>query len=136
MVRGGWLLLACAWFAVPQAGAVMGADDRVLAAEAARVAVVEKAAPTVVAIFSPNGQGGGSGVLISRDGYALSNYHVTSACGDSMKCGLNNGELYDAVIVGIDPTGDVALLKLFGREDFRSRRWPTATKSAPATGST
>ena len=26
--------------------------------------------------------------------------------------------LYDAVIVGIDPTGDVALIKLFGRDDF------------------
>lgn len=110
---GVWL-----WLAVLCATETRGADERVLAAEAARVAVVEKAAPTVVAIFSPNGQGGGSGVLISRDGYALSNYHVTSACGDHMQCGLNNGELYDAVIVGIDPTGDVALLKLFGREDF------------------
>jgi serine protease Do len=110
---GVWL-----WLAVLCVTETRGADERVLSAEAARVAVVEKAAPTVVAIFSPNGQGGGSGVLISRDGYALSNYHVTSACGDHMQCGLNNGELYDAVIVGIDPTGDVALLKLFGRDDF------------------
>jgi hypothetical protein len=35
-----------------------------------------------------------------------------------MKCGLNDGVLYDAVIVGIDPTGDVALIKLLGRDDF------------------
>jgi S1-C subfamily serine protease len=35
-----------------------------------------------------------------------------------MKCGLNDGNLYDAVIVGIDPTGDVALIKLLGRDDF------------------
>jgi serine protease Do len=71
-----------------------------------------------VAIFGNGGQGGGSGVVISADGYALSNFHVTSGSGNFMKCGLNDGVLYDAVIVGIDPTGDVALIKLLGRDDF------------------
>ena len=94
------------------------AEPDVLKAQQARVEVVQKAAPTVVAIFSPDGNGGGSGVLISADGYALSNFHVTSATGEFMKCGLNDGKLYDAVIVGIDPTGDVAVIKLLGRDDF------------------
>lgn len=92
--------------------------DLVLKAEAARTAVVDKVEPTVVAIFAAGGQGGGSGVLISADGYALSNYHVTRPCGVGMKCGLADGKLYDAVIVGVDMTGDVALIKLLGREDF------------------
>jgi len=35
-----------------------------------------------------------------------------------MKCGMPDGKLYDAVIVGVDPTGDVALIKLLGRDDF------------------
>ena len=35
-----------------------------------------------------------------------------------MKCGMADGKLYDAVIVGLDPTGDVALIKLLGRDDF------------------
>ena len=35
-----------------------------------------------------------------------------------MKCGMADGKLYDAVVVGLDPTGDVALIKLFGRDDF------------------
>jgi len=39
-----------------------------------------------------------------------------------MKCSMPDGVLYDGVIVGIDPTGDVALVKLLGRDDF-----PTAT---------
>ena len=43
-------------------------DKRVVDAEAARVAVVNKVKPAVVAIFSAGGQGGGSGVLISNDG--------------------------------------------------------------------
>ena len=97
---------------------LLAAEAEVLQAQANRIEVVKRAAPTVVAIFSADGNGGGSGVLISPDGYALSNFHVTSACGDFMKCGLNDGVLYDAVIVGIDPTGDVALIKLLGRNDF------------------
>ena len=51
-------------------------DKLVLEAEQKRVAVVEKVKPSVVAIFAPGGQGGGSGVLISKDGYALTNFHV------------------------------------------------------------
>lgn len=90
----------------------------VLQAEQDRAALVEKVAPTVVCIFGRDGGGGGSGVLISPDGFALTNFHVTSGAGDFMKCGLADGRLYDAVIVGIDPTGDVALIKLLGRDDF------------------
>lgn len=90
----------------------------VLKAEAERVAVVEQASRSAVAIFARGGQGGGSGVVISPDGYAVSNFHVTHEAGSSMKCGMADGRLYDAVIVGIDPTGDVALIKLLGRDDF------------------
>ena len=62
----------------------------------------------MLAIFSPGGQGGGSGVVISPDGYALTNFHVARPCGTFMKCGMADGKLYDAVIVGLDPVGDVA----------------------------
>ena len=98
--------------------AAWAVDSAVLEAEEQRVEVVEKVAPTVVAIFGPGGGGGGSGVLITKDGYALTNFHVTQGAGDYMQCGLNDGKLYDAVIVGIDPTGDVAMIKLLGRDDF------------------
>ena len=93
-------------------------DPEVLKAESERIAVMHKAREAALAIFSPGGQGGGSGVVISPDGYALSNFHVTKSCGDAMKCGMAHGGLYDAVIVGIDPVGDLALIKLFGRDDF------------------
>lgn len=93
-------------------------DPAVLAAQQKRIEVVEKAAPSVCAIFPPGGGGGGSGVIITPDGYALTNFHVTRGAGTFMKCGLNDGVLYDAVIVGIDPTGDVAMIKLLGRDDF------------------
>ena len=35
-----------------------------------------------------------------------------------MRCGLSDGQIYDAVIVGIDPVGDLAMIKLLGRDDF------------------
>jgi serine protease Do len=90
----------------------------VLQAEAERIAVMEKAKSAVLAIFAAGGQGGGSGVVISADGFALSNFHVTRPCGSAMKCGMADGRVYDAVIVGLDPTGDIALVKVLGRDDF------------------
>jgi len=108
----GWLVVSVLTISAA------GADPAVIEAEAARAAMIERVAPSVVAIFASSGDGGGSGVLISPDGYAVSNFHVTNGSGNFMKCGLNDGRLYDAVIVGIDPTGDVALIKLLGREDF------------------
>jgi S1-C subfamily serine protease len=89
----------------------------VLAAEAERVATIERIARPTIAIFDRKSQGGGSGVIISPDGYALTNYHVTAPCGPAMKCGLADGRFVDAVLVGLDPGGDVALIKLVGGED-------------------
>lgn len=92
-------------------------SDAVLQAEQERIEAIARASAAAVAVFGPAGGGGGSGVVISRDGFALTNYHVSKPSGDWMKCSMNNGELYDAVIVGIDPTGDVALIKLLPPED-------------------
>ena len=95
-------------------------DPQVLKMEAERIAAIEKVRPAVVAVFSPGGSGGGSGVLIDEDGYALTNFHVTSAAGGpSMKCGLPDGVLYDAVLVGLDKVGDVALIKLLPKKAGR-----------------
>jgi S1-C subfamily serine protease len=83
--------------------------------------MVEQAMRTTVAIFpaNPDDQaGGGSGVVISPEGYALTNFHVVQPCGPAMKCGMADGQLYDAVVVGLDPVGDLALIKLLNRNDF------------------
>ena len=93
-------------------------DQAVLRAEAQRIATIEKAKPAVLSIFERLGRGGGSGVVISPDGYALTNFHVVQPCGIAMKCGMADGRVYDAVLVGLDPTGDVAMIKLLGRDDF------------------
>ena len=107
-------LLSCAGQAAAAADDVPAAVHE---AQQQRIATIEKAAQAAVAIFAGEA-GGGSGVLISPDGYALTNFHVVQPAGVSMKCGLADGRLYDAVLVGLDPTGDVALVKLVGRDDF------------------
>ena len=93
-------------------------DPDVLAAESARVETIARISRPTIAIFDPNGQGGGSGVIISPDGYALTNFHVAGSTGAAMKCGLSDGRFVDAVLVGLDPGGDVALIKLIGKTDF------------------
>jgi serine protease Do len=93
-------------------------DPAVLRAQAERVAAIAEASRATVAVLDATGAGGGSGVLISADGFALTNFHVVAEGGPAFKCGLNDGKLYDAVVVGIDPVGDVALIQLLGRNDF------------------
>ena len=111
----GWL---GTWPELVGSAPALEVDPAVLQAQDARIAVIAQAKRSVLAIFSASGQGGGSGVVITPDGYALSNFHVVRPCGNAMKCGMADGKVYDAVVVGLDPTGDVALLKLFGRDDF------------------
>lgn len=120
MTRTLQATLSLALFAA--ASAALAVDSAVLDAQAERIAVIERAKTSVVAIFASQGDGGGSGVIISADGYALTNFHVARPCGKAMKCGLPDGRIYDAVIVGIDPVGDLALIKLLGRDDFPSAR--------------
>lgn len=112
----GLALAAVLLLAAPAARATV-VDPGVLAAEAARVETIERAAAAAVAIFAGDASGG-SGVLVSSDGYALTNFHVVQPAGMAMRCGLPDGRLSDAVLVGLDPTGDVALVKLLGRDDF------------------
>jgi serine protease Do len=110
--------------------AVLGtAADPVKDTELDRVKLVQKVRPAVVSVFmkefqsDPRGRiaGGGSGVIIDPDGYCLTNYHVVAGEGmtgvtPTFACGLPNGQMYDAVTVGCDRTGDVALMKLFPKK--------------------
>jgi S1-C subfamily serine protease len=93
-------------------------SEAVLEYERQRIEAIAKASQPTISVFSPGGAGGGSGVIVTTDGYALTNFHVAKPSGNFMKCSLPDGNLYDAVIVGHDPTGDVSLIKLFGRDDF------------------
>jgi S1-C subfamily serine protease len=104
--------------ALSSAAVAADVPEPVLAAQEQRIAAIAKATRSAVAVFANNGNGGGSGVVITPDGYALTNFHVVQPAGSYMKCSMADGNLYEAIIVGIDPVGDVALIKLLGRDDF------------------
>ena len=108
------MIVHCNW--LPDVQADVPAP--VLQAEAERAAAIALAVQPSISIYGLQGKDGGSGVIVSNDGYALSNFHVTKPVGEHLHCGLPDGRLYDAVIVGLDPTGDVALIKLLGRDNF------------------
>jgi S1-C subfamily serine protease len=102
-------------------------DDRSSAAEAraerdaraldayssAVVAVVERAAPSVVSVEVRGGRTGGtgSGVLITPDGYAVTNHHVIAA-GTDVRVHLPDGRVIAATVVGGDAATDIALLRV------------------------
>ncbi|MFR9650690.1 MAG: trypsin-like peptidase domain-containing protein [Rikenellaceae bacterium] len=56
-------------------------------------------------------RGGGSGVIISEDGYIITNNHVVDGA-SKLKVKLYEGGLYDAEVIGVDPTTDIALIKV------------------------
>ncbi len=58
----------------------------------------------------------GSGVIVSKDGYILTNNHVVENA-DEIKVAVNEtGEEYTAKVVGTDPKSDVAVLKIDGKD--------------------
>ena len=55
--------------------------------------------------------GSGSGVIISPDGYIVTNNHVIDKAKE-LHVTLNNNGSYEATVVGADPTTDIALIKI------------------------
>lgn len=112
----GLCLLACPLVAAPL-------DPLVAQAEERRVRVIERLSRSTVAIFERSAGNGGSGVIVSPDGLVVTNYHVTAPCGPTMLCGLSDGRLVEAVLLGVDPTGDIALVQLLGDGPYPSAEW-------------
>jgi serine protease Do len=66
---------------------------------------------------APRIQGAGSGVIISKDGYVLTNNHVIEGAKD-VTVTLADHQEYKAKIVGRDPKTDLAVLKIEGKGTF------------------
>jgi Do/DeqQ family serine protease len=59
--------------------------------------------------------GTGSGVIISPDGYIVTNNHVIAQA-TQLSVTMNNNKTYEATVVGTDPTSDIALIKVQSEE--------------------
>ena len=60
----------------------------------------------------------GSGVIFSKDGYIVTNYHIISD-NKFIKIKLNNGQEFDAKIIGGDINADIAVLKIQSSEELK-----------------
>ncbi len=87
-------------------------SENVAALEEDLVRLVERISPCFVAI------GGGSGVVISEDGYMLTNHHVAGErpIGEKWTVHLQGGRAYLATMIGSDALGDITLLKIEAEE--------------------
>ena len=65
-------------------------------------------------VRTPKQQGSGSGVIISADGYIVTNNHVVDGA-DELTVTLNDNKEYSARVIGADKTTDLALIKIDGK---------------------
>ncbi len=120
-----------------EASAPTNALPHIAPAAGSLAAAAQKASPAVVSISTSNskrvagkpdpwlkyfapregqeqGQGQvglGSGVIVSPDGYILTNNHVVEGA-DDIEVFLNDGRRANAKVVGVDPESDLAVLKI------------------------
>lgn len=66
-------------------------------------------------IQTPKREGAGSGVIISADGYIVTNNHVVENA-DEITVTLNDNREFTAKMIGTDPTTDLALIKIEGTD--------------------
>jgi S1-C subfamily serine protease len=81
--------------------------------------VVETVGPSVVAInikqrraaSRSGGEGSGSGVIITPDGFVLTNNHVVENS-DALEVSLTDGRTFPAQIIGTDPATDLSVIRI------------------------
>ena len=136
---GFWLLVGAgalgAWITArsyPAATTVQSSGDDgnlvVSADEADTAEIVKKVSPSVVSIVTTKTsgrsytsqvqQGAGTGVIISRDGYILTNKHVVTGVEEFQIITSDGEQFTDVKLVGSDPLNDIAFLKINNVDDL------------------
>jgi len=88
------------------------------------VSATENSIESVVTIYSYKNNRSyvnnniGSGVIFSKDGYIVTNYHIISD-NKFIKIKLNNGQEFDAKIIGGDINADITVLKIQSSEELK-----------------
>ncbi|MCX7521977.1 trypsin-like peptidase domain-containing protein [Microbacterium sp. STN6] len=97
-------------------------------------AVAAKASPSIVTISvtGSSESGTGSGIVLSKDGYVLTNTHVVTLDGAESSGKIqvqdNNGKLYQAKLIATDPIVDLAVIKLEGASDMSPATFGDSSK--------
>ena len=74
-------------------------------------------------LFDLGGSSSGSGVIITEDGYILTNNHVVEGAKE-VKVTLNDRRTFNAKVIGTDPSTDLAVIRI-KEKDLKGRKLPT-----------
>ncbi|WP_347375101.1 trypsin-like peptidase domain-containing protein [Aequorivita sp. Q41] len=101
---------------------IEAADKSVHAVVHVKNTTVSRQPTNIMEFFHGGGQpratvGSGSGVIISPDGYIVTNNHVIANAAN-LSVTLNNNKTYTAKLIGTDPATDIALIKIEGDDAF------------------
>jgi S1-C subfamily serine protease len=95
-------------------------------------AAVAAISPTLVDINTTlsyqNGEAAGTGIVLSSDGYVLTNNHVISGATSISATDVGNGHTYTARLVGYDRSDDVAMIKLEGASGLATAKIGDSSK--------
>jgi S1-C subfamily serine protease len=100
---------------IGEAAASSVPDSQLLDAYSQTIAaVVNRVAPSVVnirVVSGERGSGGGSGFILARDGFILTNSHVVQGARE-IEVTLRDARVYSAKVVGTDPETDLAVIRI------------------------
>lgn len=114
---------------VPQASHIVTTEKIVSSEDRALQSMVKKVSSSVVSVATKSvsanpyygggvSEGAGTGMIISKDGYILTNKHVVNGV-SSVSIVTNDGKVYDDVkVVGQDPLNDIAFLKVTTKDSL------------------
>jgi S1-C subfamily serine protease len=107
-------------------------DDKLLDEYSRTIAaVVKRVASSVVnirVVSGERGQGGGSGFILARDGFILTNDHVVRGATE-IQVTLHDARIYPAQLIGTDPETDLAVIRI-DAPDIQHARLADSSKIA------
>lgn len=88
--------------------------------DAAAQAVVPGIVDVNTELGLQNGEGAGTGIVLTSDGVILTNNHVVEGATAISVTDLGNGQTYDATVLGFDRSEDMAVIKLVGASGLQT----------------
>ena len=116
----------------PESDSSNSADNYDTADGMAGEDIYKKVNPSVVSVISTTaeGTGSGSGVIMSKDGYIITNNHVVDGA-QSVSVQLSDGTSLDAEIIGTDEQTDLAVIKVTQTSDLTAAEFGDSDELEP-----
>lgn len=92
------------------------------AADVDKVAAAVTPGVVNINVLTGQGQGAGTGMILTSDGLVLTNNHVVRGATRIVVIDADSGDRYDAKVLGTAPTKDVALIRLVGAKGLATVR--------------